>query len=265
MIKSLQMQKVIGFAFILLIVLSGSFSCKKDKDEAPDMGYNYFPNQVGKYVIYDVDSFYYDDFFSPVKIDTTRFQLKEKIQSTYLDNQNRTTLRLERYVRYYNPLVPYSSLPWVLRDVWAANRTATTAEKVEENDRYIKLAFPVKLEKEWNGNAQNVYGEQTYFFEFVNVARTIGGTTFDSVLQVNQKDESSLIGVQYYIEKYAKRTGMVYKQVIDIQSQPNPNWYNTALFPFGMDSVSLFLGKPIMTRVTSGFQYTYTYNSSGTE
>ena len=257
MIKSVQMQKVIGFAFILLIVVSGSFSCKKDKDEAPDMGYNYFPNQVGKYVIYDVDSFYYNDFNIPLTIDTFKFQLKEKIQSTYLDNQNRTTLRLERYVRYYNDSVPYSSLPWILRDVWAANLTATTAEKVEENDRYIKLTFPVKLEKEWNGNAQNVYGEQTYSYEFVNVARTIGGTAFDSVLQVTQKDESSLVDVAYFIEKYAKRTGMVYKQVIKVESQPDPSWTPSV--------TAAFLAQPLMDRVTSGYQFTYTYNSSGTE
>ena len=251
------MQKIISFFFVLLIVVSGNHSCKKEKDPDPDMGYNYFPNQVGKYVIYDVDSFYYNDFNVPLTIDTFKFQVKEKIQSTYLDNQNRTTLRLERYVRFYNLLVPYSSMPWVLRDVWAANRTATTAEKVEENERYIKLAFAVKQDQTWNGNAQNTLGEQTYSYTFINQPRTIGGTSFDSVLQVNQLDDASIIHKKYSIEKYAKRIGLVYKQVIDIESQPDPTW--TAAV------TSAFLGQPIMTRVTSGHQYTYTYNSSGTE
>ena len=164
---------------------------------------------------------------------------------------------MERYVRYYSDTVAYSSLPWVLRDVWAANRTATTAEKVEENERFIKLAFAVKQDQEWDGNAQNTLGGQTYSYEFINQARTIGGTAFDSVLQVNQLDESSLVGVKYYIEKYAKRIGMVYKQVIDIQSQPDPLWTASV--------TATFLSQPIMNRVTSGFQYTYTYNSSGTE
>jgi len=259
------MQKIISFFFVLLIVVSGNHSCKKEKDPDPDMGYNYFPNQVGKYVIYDVDSFYYNDFNVPLTIDTFKFQVKEKIQSTYLDNQNRTTLRLERYVRFYNLLVPYSSMPWVLRDVWAANRTATTAEKVEENVRYIKLAFAVKQDQTWNGNAQNILGEQTYSYTFINQPRTIGDTSFDSVLQVNQLDEASIINKRYSIEKYAKRTGLIYKQVIDIESQPNSAWYNSTLFPFGSDSIAAFLAQPIMTRVTSGHQYTYTYNSSGTE
>lgn len=259
------MQKSITLFFVLLIVVSGSISCKKEKDPDPDMGYRYFPDQVGKYVVYDVDSFYYNDFNVPLTIDTFKFQLKEKIQSTYIDGQNRTTLRLERSVRYYNQLIPYSSLPWILRDVWAANRTATTAEKVEENVRFIKLSFAVSQNKTWNGNAQNINGEQTYSYTFINQPRTIGGTAFDSVLQVNQKDESSIIGKHYSVEWYAKRTGLIYKQVIDIDSQPNPDWYNPSLYPFGNDSIAAFFSIPILNRVTSGTQFTYTYNSSGIE
>ena len=83
---------------------------------------------------------------------------------------------------------------------------------------------------------------------------------------MNQKDVSSLVGVEYYIEKYAKRTGMVYKQVIYVQSQvPNTDWYNPSLFPFGSDSLELYFDTPILERVTWGRQYTYTYNSSGIE
>ncbi len=257
MIKSQEMQKIIGFFFVFILLVTGASSCKKDDDTPIDLGYRYFPDQVGHYVIYDVDSFFYNDFIVPLTIDTFKFQLKEKIQSTYLDNQNRSTLRLERYVRFYNDTVPYSSLPWLLRDVWAANRTRTTAEKVEENVRYIKLAFAVAQDKTWDGNVQNTNGEQTYSYEFINQFRTIGGGGFDSVLQVNQLDQASIINKKFSIEKYAKRTGLVYKQVIMVESQPDPGW--TA------SQTSLFLSQPILNRVTSGYQYTYTYNSSGTE
>ncbi|CAN5547069.1 hypothetical protein BH10BAC1_BH10BAC1_16860 [soil metagenome] len=259
------MQKIIGLFFIVFIVAAGSVSCKKEKDPPIDIGYNYFPDQVGKYVVYDVDSFYYDNFNVPTTIDTFKFQIKEKIQSTYLDNQNRTTLRLERYIRYYSSTVPYSALPWTLRDVWAENRTATTAEKVEENVRFIKLAFAVKQGQTWDGNAQNTLGSQTYSYQFFDLPKTIAGISFDSVLQVNQLNNQSLISKQYAIEKYAKRTGLIYKQVIDVSSQPNPNWSNSTLFPFGNDSLAAFYAKPILQRVTSGIQYSYIYNASGTE
>src|SRR3990167_8625748 len=93
------------FAFLLI---AGIYSCKKDPSPALDLGYNYFPDAVGTYVVYNVDSIFYDDFnvnpsnhISPA--DTFKFQLKEKIQSVYTDNEGRPALRLERYVKYYVP------------------------------------------------------------------------------------------------------------------------------------------------------------------
>ena len=39
------------------------FSCKKDsKTEPVTAGYSYAGIEVGRYVVYDVDSTYYDDF-----------------------------------------------------------------------------------------------------------------------------------------------------------------------------------------------------------
>lgn len=220
----------------------------------PDMGYNYFPNQVGKYVVYDVDSFYYDNFYNPVKIDTFKFQIKEKIESIYADNQNRPTIRLERYKKNYIATIPYNALPWILKDVWAENLTSRTAEKVEENVRFVKLVFPVKENQIWNGNAQNTKDSWDCNYEFFDVSKTIGTIHFDSVLQVTQIDDklANLIAHQYYIEKYARNVGLVYKQEIDIQSQ-------------NINSDPSFYSKPIMQRITSGFQYTMTINSYGTE
>ena len=256
------MKQLIGIFFISVVLVCGIVSCKKDQVTGLDMGYNYFPNQVGRYVVYNVDSFFYAN---STHIETFKFQLKEKIQSVYLDNQNRPTLRLERSVKHFNDTVSYGAMPWILRNVWAENRTATTAEKVEENVRFVKLIFAVTKDKSWNGNAQNINEEIDYKYSFVDQTKIIGGNTFDSTLEVEQQNHLDLISQQYYVEQYAKNVGMVYKQVIDVNSQPNPNWYNSLLFPFGNDSVTAFYQKPILQRVTSGTQYTYTVNSFGTE
>jgi hypothetical protein len=257
------MKYITRIVFIALIVMSGIVSCKKDKSTAPDLGYTYFPNEVGTFVIYNVDSISYAHV--PTTIDTFRYQLKEKIESIYTDGQNRPTIRLERYIRNYNPSIPYSALPWQLRNVWSENRTATTAEKVEENSRFIKLIFPVKRESTWDGNIQNTNGTINYVYAFVDQSRTIGSIGFDSVLQVTQQDVLTLISQQKYIEKYARHVGLVSKQVIDVNSQPNPNWSNPLLFPNGNDSLAAFYARPILTRVTSGVQYTYTVYSYGIE
>ncbi|MGQ0828630.1 MAG: hypothetical protein ACT4ON_09570 [Bacteroidota bacterium] len=249
------MKKYISIFFISVILVPGFFSCKKDKAATPDMGYNYFPSETGTYVVYNVDSFYYNDFNVPTTIDTFRFQLKEKIQSLYYDNENRLTIRLERYIKNYSSTVPYSQMPWILKNVWSENKTATNAEKVEENVRYVKLKFPVKENQKWNGNIQNTLPEWNYSYAFFDLSRTIGGIKFDSVLQVDQYDDGSknLVERRLYVEKYARNVGMVYKQVIDVESQPGAN-----------PPPNFFL-IPIMQRVTSGVQYTMTINSYGVE
>ncbi|MCE3279960.1 MAG: hypothetical protein K0S44_2151 [Bacteroidetes bacterium] len=244
------------------ILFCGISSCSKDPGPNPDLGYNYFPDQVGRYVVYTVDSFYYDASANPPIIDTIKFQIKEKIQSVYTDNEGRPTMRLERYIKYYDPLVPYSNMSWTLKDVWSQNKTLRTAEKVEENLRYIKLAFPIKEAQEWNGNAQNSQDAQNYFYAFFDQARTIGNIKFDSVLQVTQQNESSLVHLKYNEEKYARNVGLIYKRGINIESQPPSSWNS---LPFGSDSLTLFFDKLILTRITSGTQYTMTVNSYGIE
>lgn len=251
------MKPIFRILFISTTITLCLFSCKKDVSTL-EMGYEYFPDVVGHYVIYDVDSTYYDDFFSPVKATNYKFQLKEKIESIFYDNQNRPTLRLERYVKYYDSLVPYSAMPWTLRDVWMANRTTTTAERVEENVRFVRLIFPIRDNKSWNANAQNTDEERNFSYEFVDVSQTLGSTNFSSVLQTAYDDGGAILtSREYRTEKYAKGVGMVYRNEIVIESQPNS----------GATSVELqtFYAKPIMQRITSGFQYTMTVNSFGTE
>ena len=230
--------KYLLFFFLMATI----FSCHRDEGPAPDLGYGYFPDAVGKYVIYDVDSFVQDD---PAGIDTVyKMQVKEMVESIYNDNQNRPTMRIERYKKFYNPSVPYSAMNWTFKDVWSANVTKTTAEKVEEGVRFVKLIFPVKESATWNGNAQNTLGQQDYKYIDVDMFTTVGASSFDSTLTVLQTDKENLIEKQYYQEMYARNTWMIYKKIIDVKSKT-------------------ITGANIMNRITSGLICTMVYNSSG--
>jgi hypothetical protein len=249
------MKKITFLFFILFVFGLGFISCKKDKSFAPDMGYNYFPDQVGKYVVYDVDSFYCDDS----KTDTFKFQIKEKIQAVFLDNENRPTLRLERYIKKYRADSAYYDMKWTLRNVCLENKTITNAEKVEENSRFVKLVFPIKISQTWNGNAQNIKAGWEYGYDFFDQPRWVGALHFDSVLQVNQYDDKNKILTErkLYIEKYARNVGMIYKQVIDVKSQcPSSDPAVASVYYSEHD---------ILKRITSGIRYTYTINSYGIE
>jgi len=99
-----------------------------------------------------------------------------------------------------------------LQDVWYENLLDTKAEKVEENIRYIKLVFPVKEGKSWDGNAYNTLGTWNYTYTDVDVPLIINNNTFDSTLTVLQLDNPLLISYEHSEEQYARGVGMIYKQ-----------------------------------------------------
>ncbi|HRH61843.1 MAG TPA: hypothetical protein PLI68_00820 [Bacteroidia bacterium] len=222
---------LLTLVYIALIVTA----CKKDKAvEAVDIGYNYFPVEVGRYVVYQVDSISYNDFFTPVKIDTAHFQLKEVIESVFTDNEGRESERIERYVRYAD------TLPWSLRDVWYQTRSTTKDEKVEENVRFIRLTFPTRNNQKWNGNALNTIGTYSYEYKSVDTKKTVNGNVFDSTLTVNQILDSNLIEKKYQVEIYAKNVGMIYKRFVDVQDK----------------GITIEPG-PLSNRIDAGTDYTY--------
>src|SRR4051812_16317454 len=103
------------YKFILpCLFLVISTSCSKHHYETPpDLGYDYYPGKVGSYIIYDVDSISYTRL-PTIDTFTYKFQIKEKIDTIYTDNQNRPTLKIIRYKKTYSPTIPYSQMTWTL-------------------------------------------------------------------------------------------------------------------------------------------------------
>lgn len=211
--------------FILLVSLLTWHSCKKDPppqdDQQTYLGYNYYPQQVGSYVIYEVDSIAFDDKSHPP--DTTRYILKELVESVFTDNSGRPTLRLERYYKMYNDTIPYDSLPWIGPRIWYANVTNTTLERTEENLRYIRLVFPPKKGKEWDGNAFNTFDAKDYEVLSADQPEVVNGISFDSVVTVLQYEQIDFIEYIYEAEKYAANVGLVYKQRDSIYDGGGPD------------------------------------------
>ncbi|HKR03611.1 MAG TPA: hypothetical protein VJY62_03170, partial [Bacteroidia bacterium] len=139
--------------------------------------------------------------------DTFHFQIKEVIESTFIDNEGRQTLRMERYRR------TDESQPWVIFKVWSANLTSISAEKKEDNIIYVKLVFPVLSNKKWNGNVKNDLGNQEYQYASVNSPVSFNSFSFDSALTVLQNDfDDAITAKDYEIEKYAAGIGMFFKE-----------------------------------------------------
>ncbi|MGZ3884168.1 MAG: hypothetical protein ACXVPQ_08885 [Bacteroidia bacterium] len=204
--------------FYIIALFLAFASCKKKNTPAQpvDLGKDYYPSTLGKYVIYEADSTVYDEF---THLPTNyKYQIKEKIEELFTDSEGKPALRLMRYIKKYDPNVAYSAMPWTVKDAWQVNVSATDVEVVEENVRFTKLIFPVKEGSTWNGNAKNTNDEWDYVYLGIDAPQTINSVGFDKVLTVKQKDYRTLISYQYYIEKYAKGTGLVYREIQDLYS-----------------------------------------------
>lgn len=202
---------------VIFLIITALLGCKKDPSTKLDLGYDYYSTKVGSWIIYDVDSIVYNDFTGTV--DTFQYQTKELVVSTYVDAEGRSTQRIERYKRE-------NAGPWSIKDVWASNLTTTTAERVEENVRFIKLVFPAKTGVSWDGNIANVLEEWDYVYTTYDEPATIGALSFDSVLTVLQRDQDlGALEKYYFVEMYAKHIGLVYKESIYLsQDIIDPTW-----------------------------------------
>lgn len=201
--------KRLGFSLIisLLIAVSG---CNKDTNAPSELGYTYFPIEVGHWVIYEVDSILHDSALR--RHDTAHYEIKELIESEFVDGEGRMAQRVERWRR------ADSTQGWRLVDAWVFTRTATTAEKVEENNRYVRLAFPINRHQFWDGNSFNNLESWDHYYnsETLHDSKTYNGLTFDSTVTVIQRENFNKVEEEDALEVYAAGVGLVHKRLIDL-------------------------------------------------
>ena len=236
---------------ILFLIFITIICCKKKTDPSVDVGYDYAPTNIGKYVVYDVDSIVYDDF----KHDTIeyKYRIKEKLAENITDNSGRSAIKLIRYIKKFNPTISYDNIPWIIKDVWTYTKTRTTLEVVEEDVRFTKIAFPVNNNTNWNGNAYNTLGEWNYSYSYFDKTENINNQSLSNVLCVIQKDDKNKNAIhrQYYVEKFAKDIGLVYREIKDLVSYTVTANNGTVT--------------PVETRISKGVVYTLNYISHGNE
>ena len=193
--------------FVLVLVLA---ACKKTETdfEEINLGYEYFPTATGYFIDYEVDSISHN-----ITIDTTQFYLREVMVEDFIDEEGQLAWRVERYKK--NNLQD----TFQLTDVWVQKRTTTSAERFEENQRFVRLIFPVNEGKSWNGNAYNTSEPWNYNYTNVDEPYSLDLLSFSKTLTVNQRNNINLVDHEIAYEVYAYGVGMVYKQLTDLEYQ----------------------------------------------
>jgi hypothetical protein len=226
--------KHIAILIISFFLIAG-YSCKKDSHDTTSnlvLGYDYYPLEKGRYVIYNVEEIAID--VAVEKYDTIRYQLKELLADTvFSEDSTIARYKLERFIRFD------TTKAWEIKNVWQIKQSRTSLIRVEENVPLVKQVYPMVVGQTWNINRFDTLPEKTNTLKSFDVIETINGKIFDKTAQMIQADDSSLIKKQYETEKYARGIGLVYKKIIDIESQSKPG-------------KPVELNKPIMQRITIG-------------
>ncbi len=194
-------------------------SCKKDPITiSQDDSANYFPLQTNRYIIYSLDSIHYNDV--TMTSDTTRFQIKEQVGSSFSDSTGAVVFIIIRSKRISD------TTNWIETDHWSATVTTKRAEKTEENLRFVKLIFPVGEGLSWNGNQyiDNANGlinyyDWEYMYSDVHESKLFNNLSFDSTVTVTEQDNENLIEKDFEQEVYAKNVGLVYRMQEHVSKQ----------------------------------------------
>lgn len=231
--------------FIVLVSLASAlFSCRREIIPSEDSTDNlYFPLRTGLWWEYDVDSTYYDDFARDTFHAT--YILREEIDSIFDTLEGEQAFVIKRYRKLSG------ANTWQGPRIWWALISENTVIKVEENNSFIKLNYPIVGGKKWNGNARNYMEAWSYTYQSVHTSKIVNGISLDSTVTVLQNNHETLIDKRFYEEVYAFGVGLVNKDIVDVVGYVDT------------DNIPDTIVKPLLSRIKSGTVYTQKIKSWG--
>lgn len=211
---------LMAFAFMVI-----TFSCKKPDDRPAPLPENeiFYPLEIGKWVIYDVDSTIWDDTFCIERF--YKYQIKHTVADTFTDALGRLSYRVNTSIRRK------AGDTWQTHRVFYATNTGTTIEVAYDEVRFVKMVFPVEERLSWEGNAYiqtddpqfSFYKDWIYEYRDYKNSFNTGFKVFDNTVTVKQIDEA-VSDPELFEEVYASRTkseevyaedvGMIYREYI---------------------------------------------------
>lgn len=169
----------------------------------------YFPLEVGRYQIYQIYEITYSESNPP---EGNSYQLKVETVDSF------ETIEGDYQFVFYRSKRATENDPWVYEDTWSAKRSAIRAIVQEGNTSFVKLEFPLRENREWDGNAFNTLGEDEY--ETIDVKKPFsvdGLPEFPKTITVQQSDNQDFIVFQdKRSEVYAQDVGLIEKRILQL-------------------------------------------------
>ena len=200
------------FIFLYSTLFCLLFSCKKNNSvsEIQNKYESYFGLVPGRFIVYNVREIVHDEM-AEIKHDTLNYQLKTLIGDTITDNAGRIARQFLRFKRLN------SSQNWQLSDVWTTLIDGNYAELTEENQRIIKMLFPVSSKTTWNANVFNVNSSLDCFYDKIHESLSLNGISYDSTVLVEQENVRNLVEFKRKYEVFGNRIGLISKYFKDLK------------------------------------------------
>jgi hypothetical protein len=203
----MRIPKLILFAPLILFLL---IACEKFFNiPSPTLHRSYFPLKTGRFVEYEVMEITHDELAS-IKSDTLRYFLRCEIRDSFIDNAGRIAWEYVRYKRNN------ANQAWQESDLWTMNLSDNKAQVVEENQRFVKLVFPIGKLTLWDANQFNTENKLTCRYEQLHESLDLNALSFDSTLRVEQENVRNLLIFRRKYEIYGNNVGLVKKYFKDL-------------------------------------------------
>lgn len=215
------------FLGILTFVAASALftACKKDRvvviADTANLYQDYMPLEVGKYIIYDIDSSIWDD--AKCFKYTYKYQHQYIVADTFRDGQK----RLSYVINVLSRLKVTDN--FVVNDVIYYTPASERFEFVEKNIRFVRLINPIVENKVWNGNVLMPVDDQDYAYlknwkytyQNVNKPYNNGVVDFENTVTVSETDQilnnpetmpTSYASLLQSKSVYAFRVGLIYRE-----------------------------------------------------
>jgi len=188
----------------LVIAVWSVSACNESQEPDPlATGQRYFPLEIGDYRTYQVNRI---TFSTLNPTDTATYQLKEVVADSFHVQQDPVFV-LHRFSR------DTTEDSWQLDSVWTARRDQNHAIVVENNIPFVKIVFPIRLDKIWDGNLFNTLPEDEYQITEMDGQLEVPAGDFTSLLTIfENNDPDTLIAQDIRQSVYAPEIGLIYKK-----------------------------------------------------
>jgi hypothetical protein len=193
----------------LLVLACGLWQCTEVTELRDELDREYFPVKVGNYWIYDVSESTFTNQYVEEPVDSITYQVRERIDTVFRDQTGELTYKLIRSRRND------ASQAWGNDSIVLIQKSNLDLRYTRDNLKTVRLVFPVRENKTWNGNAFNFREPGEYTYTQVGQPYTLDDSTYQNTVRVVQDYSDNLVEFDDSHEVFALGVGMVYKRIID--------------------------------------------------